>query len=163
VSDPPTVPADRQAYHDTYSRFSIRLSPTWTVVNYSGSSNFLQEILSFSDPGLGNASPWIDIYANPMGNASARHQYCQQIRGIPTYFHGLPARFDFQGGWLLETANAHFKIDAAIRPYPKALGIDPPPPTPTPLPPDTAAADQTLIDTMLGFFQPTDPHALSCP
>jgi hypothetical protein len=62
----------------------------------------------------------------------------------------------------LETAHAHFQIDAAIRPYPKYLGaIGPPPPTPLPL--DTAAADQTLIDTILGSFQPADPHALSCP
>jgi hypothetical protein len=28
---------------------------------------------------------------------------------------------------------------------------------------DTAAADQTLIDTIRGSFQPTDPHVLSCP
>jgi hypothetical protein len=141
----------------------IRISRLQPGESQSGTSNFLQEILHFSDPALGGASPWVDIYATPIGNAVKRHQYCQRISGIPTFFHGLPARADFNGGWLLETANAHFQIDAAIRPYDEGVGsTGPPPPTPTPLPPETATADQTLIDTILGSFQPTDPHALSC-
>jgi hypothetical protein len=34
LSDPPSVPANWQTYHDAYGLFSIRLPTTWTVVHY---------------------------------------------------------------------------------------------------------------------------------
>jgi hypothetical protein len=139
-------------------------SSTDTVGDPTGSATETNEDVSLSDPGLGAASPWVAISAAPIRSDFERHWYCQ---AFPTsfldnfnFFNGLHAQSDSNGGWLLETAHAHFQIDAAIRPDTGSALV---PSTLIPLPQDTAAAYQTPIATILGSFQPTDPHALSCP
>jgi hypothetical protein len=168
----PPVPADWQTYRDPAGLFSIRLPPNWTVHfdssvgtfgDRTGSASETNEYFNLSDPAQGDASPWVSITADPIRTAFERHWYCQPFPLLHDSFNGLPAQYDPQAGWIFETANAHFQVDDGIRPYIKGLGIESPPPTPTPLPPATVAADQTLVDTILGSFQPTDPHALACP
>jgi hypothetical protein len=177
----PPVPADWQTYRDPAGLFSVRMPPGWAVRfstdsatfgDRTGSASETSEDVFISDPALNNGppslisgSPWVAIHADPINTDFERHWYCQgfaQPSGPPTFFFGVPAQSDSNGGWLLETAHAHFQIDAANGPsyeYPGPAT----PSTPTPLPPATVTADQILINAILGSFRPTDPHALNCP
>jgi hypothetical protein len=153
----------------------VRLPPPWTVRFDTGSSGFgdstgsateTDEFISFTDPAQGDASPWVSVNATPIHTAFERHWYCGAFPGKHDSFHGIPAQSVFDVEWLFETGNAHFQIDYAIPgvkgpPHTSPLILTPSP-IPTPLPPSTVFADQTLVNTILASFQPTDPHALAC-
>lgn len=173
----PAAPADWQTYRDPLGLFSVRLPKGWAAQASTGSETFgdrtgsateTNEGVDFRDPTLGNAGPRVQISASPIRTDFERHWYCG---GFPAKdnvdtFHGIPAEHFDSATWLFETANAHFQLDVWIPGVLEPMHSSPlqltPVPTATPLPQATVAADRTVIDAILGSFQPTNAMALSC-
>jgi hypothetical protein len=120
----------------------------------------------FSDLTVGAASARAYVDARPIKGDFERHWYCQAWQHKNCSFHGIPADNTSDATWLFETRNAHFQLDVWIPgvlepPHSSPLQLTPVP-TATPLPQATVTADQTIIATILGSFQPANTAPLSC-
>lgn len=172
----PAATRDWRVYHDPLNLFTMRLPPGWTASSSLGSftegnrtesMSGQEENIQFSNPSLGAASPRILVFAQQMNSQSlAQSMWCSEYRGQPSTFNGYPADESSPAEILFDSANAHFQIGETI---PGSLapanpgGPANPPPPPTPLPTATVMADRSLLSDALATFQPTNPHALSCP
>jgi hypothetical protein len=172
----PAAQADWQTYRDPLGLFSVRLPKEWTAQvstgeesygDRTGSATETAETIQFSDPALGAGSAGFDVDASPIQSEFERHWYCQGFTQKQSAFHGIPAEHLSDATWLFDTANAHFQLDVWIPGILEPAHSQPlqltPIPTATPLPPATVATDRSVLDTILGAFQPTNATALSCP
>ena len=171
----PAAPAEWPTYRDPLGLFRVRLPPAWTAVVYmgedswgdrTGSATEPEEAVQVSDPALGAGSARFDVDATPIHTAFERHYYCQAAWQWWRTVLSFPIDDLSDATWLVDTANAHFRLKVMI---PGVLGWPhasrhplTPVPTATPLPPVTVAADLSVLSTIVGAFQPTNATALSC-
>lgn len=178
LSSGPSVPVGWQSYHDPAGLFRVRLPVTWAVRldtssatfgDRTGSATETDEMIRFSDPAQGNASPAVLVTVAPIRTDFERHWYCNAWRSSEhDSFHGYPAATMSPGSatWLFESATAHFQLAYMIPGVAGPPSTGPlmltPVPTPTPLPKATIDADTTTVNTILASFQPTSASPLAC-
>jgi hypothetical protein len=164
------VPASWVTYRDPAGYFTIRIPPQWhatvstssgTYGDRTGSYSYTAEDVSLSSGTSILQEVGVDIYAEPISNAFARHFTCTARTGpFNATIAGQPAT-DLGWTWLLNTENAHYQISTPFSPHTSPMipaGI----PLPTPVPQATVVAEQHLIALVISTFRPIPDTPLKC-
>jgi hypothetical protein len=174
VSGGKPPPAGWQRYTDPGGHFTISIPKGWTVqtetsTGEEGSSHgnvtFHDTMDAFGGPPEGQNTITVWIYAQPIESDPARQVMCDFgfYKHSNTTLAGLPAWYNGNATWIVESSGAHFQISYA---YPNDKGdefMPPDEPTATPMPPAFYEQGQQELHTLLASFMPTPDTPLQCP